>query len=133
MAEFQGKAAPLTQGGFDEVSQQLGGDAASLWSLLTVETKGFGFQSDRRPKILFERHVFHKRTGGKHSAAHPDVSSPTSGGYGAEHEQYERLSKAMQLDRKAALESTSWGLPQIMGFNAVALGYASAEQMVDRF
>lgn len=78
---FLGKAAPLTQQGFNEVLKQIGGDAPSLWALLTVETCGFGFFPDRRPKILFERHIFHKRTKGRHSAAHPDISSSASGGY----------------------------------------------------
>ena len=39
----------------------------------------------------------------------------------------------MKLDRTAALESTSWGLGQIMGFNAVQLGYLGAEAMIASF
>jgi LysM repeat protein len=38
--------------------------------------------------------------------------------------QYKRLSKAYQLDKAAALESTSWGKFQIMGFNYKACNYA---------
>jgi hypothetical protein len=39
----------------------------------------------------------------------------------------------MSLSRQAALESASWGLGQIMGFNASKIGYASVDQMVDSF
>ena len=40
------------------------------------------------------------------------------------------LERAIVLDRKAALESTSWGLGQVMGFNARAAGFADVEAMV---
>lgn len=133
---FTGAAAPLAQGGFDDALAALGAagaDAASLWAVLSVETRGFGFLPDRRPKILFERHIFHKRTQGQFSAAHPDISNRLSGGYVGGAGEYQRLKLAMTLDRRAALESASWGLGQVMGFNASSLGYAGAEDMVQRF
>ena len=80
MAIQAGEAAPLSQTGFDAVLDRLGVDQTALWSLLTVETRGFGFLTDRRPKILFERHIFHKHTGGRFSAGHPNISSPTGKG-----------------------------------------------------
>jgi hypothetical protein len=36
----------------------------------------------------------------------------------------------MALDRTAALESTSWGLFQIMGFNYAAVNLRSVEELV---
>ena len=131
--EFVGLAAPLSQAGFDAVVRQLGSDAASLWALINVETDGFGFLPDRRPKLLFERHQFHKRTGGRFDAANPDISSAVRGGQLSGTAEYARFARALALDRRAALESTSWGLGQIMGFNATRLGYASAEAMVTQF
>lgn len=131
--EFRGTAEPLTQAGFDTAVSALGAESASLWSVVTVETGGFGFLPDRRPKILFERHIFHERTGGKFSAQHPDISNRDPEGYIGGAAEYERLSRAMALNRVAALESVSWGLPQIMGFNAKACGYDSAEDMITRF
>lgn len=131
--EFLGTAEPLTKAGFDAARGTLQAESASLWSVLKVETNGFGFLPDRRPKILFERHIFHKRTEGKFSAAHRDISNADSGGYSGGAAEYDRLARAMKLDRGAALESVSWGLPQIMGFNAKSIGYASTEDMIDRF
>lgn len=132
MTAFQGGAAPLSSAGFEQARQSLDADAESLWALIAVETCGFGFLSDRRPKILFERHVFHRRTGGRH-AAHADISAPAAGGYLGGGDEYARLERAMQLDRQAALDSASWGLGQIMGYHATGLGYPDTEAMVARF
>lgn len=130
---FLGKAAVLTKQGFHQVLERLQVDEASLWALLTVETRGFGYLPDRRPKILYERHIFHKRTNGRFSAANPDISSKDGGGYLGGAAEYARLDRAIKLDRRAALDSTSWGLGQIMGFNALQLGYLGAEAMVESF
>jgi hypothetical protein len=130
---FLGLAEPLTAEGIDHAVAELACDAASLWALLSVETRGFGFLPDRRPVILFERHVFHKRTGGRFSASHPEISSPTTGGYQGGALEYGRLALAMQLDRRAALESASWGLGQVMGFNAASVQFRDVDEMIDRF
>lgn len=131
--DFRGRAEPLSKAGFDAAISALEAESASLWSVLMVETRGFGYLPDKRPKILFERHVFHKRTGGTFGGAHPDISAEKRGGYEGGAAEYGRLARAMALNRQAALESASWGLPQIMGFNAKSAGYDSAEDMVKRF
>ncbi len=61
----------------------------------------------------------------------PDISNPAPGGYGqGGAAQYDRLERAQLLDRGAALRSASWGIGQVMGFNAASAGYASVEEMV---
>jgi len=132
MAAFTGAGKPLSEAGLAKAAGDIGVGLPALWAVMTVETRGCGFLPDRRPRILFERHVFHRRTGGKYAARAPEVSQPTAGGYGAAGaQQYERLQTAIGLDRQAALESCSWGLGQVMGFNARDAGYASAEAMVE--
>ena len=107
-------------------------DALRMWAVLGVETSGCGFRPDRRPKILFERHVFSRETDGRWDRSHPELSNSTPGGYsGGGPDQYLRLQKAMALDRRAALRSESWGVGQVMGFNAVNDGFADVEKMVD--
>jgi hypothetical protein len=129
--DFKGRALPLDLDGINAATELLQVGIAELVAVGTVETKGFGFLADRRPLILFERHIFSKRTGGKFDASHPDISNPKPGGYGAAGAaQYDRLARALPLDRDAALCSASWGLGQIMGFNAQTAGFANAEQMV---
>lgn len=128
--DFVGTAAPLSAQGFAEVIDLLGVDAAAIWAILSVETGGCGFLADRRPVILFERHVFHRRTNGIHDASHPSISATEPGGYLGGTREYDRLAEAISLDRRAALESTSWGIAQIMGFNAALAGFPSAEEMI---
>jgi hypothetical protein len=128
---FQGLAEPLSQDGLTRVVNLLGVKPAALWALVAVETSGCGFLPDRRPKILFERHVFHKETNGKFDRTAPDLSNSIAGEYGARGaNQYERLSRAIDLERVAALRSTSWGLGQVMGFNAMQAGFTDIEAMV---
>ncbi|HUC66178.1 MAG TPA: N-acetylmuramidase family protein, partial [Stellaceae bacterium] len=130
MVEFVGPGLPLTQRGVDAATTSLGVEPAALWAVLAVETSGCGFLSDRRPKILFERHVFSRLTAHRYDADDPDVSQPTAGGYGPGGAyQYGRLMAAIQLDRAAALQSASWGLGQIMGENHDACRFAGVEEM----
>jgi len=78
-----------------------------------------------------ERHIFHRQTGGHFDAGAPDLSNSTAGGYGhSGAPQYDRLTRAIALDERAALMSTSWGLVQIMGFNAGAAGFSDPASMV---
>ena len=130
MAEFIGSSLPLSESGLDAVTKLLNTGAAEVWSVVTVETKGFGFLPDRRPMILFERHIFHKQTGGKFGATNPGISSSKPGGYSGGAGEYPRLLEAVALDRTAALNSASWGLGQVMGFNSKLAGYASVDAMV---
>lgn len=130
---FSGAGAPLTQAGLDSVAGTVGCDLPSLWAVLTVETKGFGFLPlTRQPKILFERHVFYRLTGGAHGN-NGDISSSKPGGYLGGAAEYERLAAAARLNQDAAIESTSWGLGQIMGYHAKRLKYASALDMAQAF
>jgi peptidoglycan hydrolase-like protein with peptidoglycan-binding domain len=129
---FVGAAHPLRADGLTAAAAHAGVDPAVLWSVVTVETSGCGFLPDRRPGILFERHIFSTRTGRRFDTAHPGISG-SPGGYGpAGAHQYERLEKAIACDRRAALESASWGLGQVMGFNAGPAGYRDAEDMVSQ-
>jgi hypothetical protein len=133
MAEFTGTGAPLSREGLAEASDSLGVGLPELWAVLAVETRGCGFLPDRRPKILFERHVFHRRTSGRFGGQAPDLSAVDTGGYGEDGApQYGRLARAIMLDRKAALESASWGISQVMGFNFGLVGFTNVEEMVSK-
>ena len=128
-----GMAAALTAMELDPVA-----DLPVLWSVLTVESRGFGFQADRRPKVLFERHIFHKETGGRFAAVAPDLSAPSGGGYIGGAPEYDRIGRALALLKAAgvssepALRSASGGLGPVLGLNSVAAGFASAADMVAR-
>jgi hypothetical protein len=140
--EFIGKRQPLTAAGLDGALDYLGlqpAEAAVIWAVVEVETagvtQGCGFRRDGRPQILFERHVFRRETQGRFDAQGPHLSGP-QGGYGNLASQYPRLEEALALCDAAglgaepALRSASWGLGQIMGFNAHPAGFDSAAAMV---
>ena len=128
---FPCTALPLSSAGFQSSVDSLGVDAATLWAMLSVETLGRGFLPDRRPQILFERHVFHGLTGGQFDQTDPDISNPQPGGYGPPGTaQYPRLTRAVVLDQDAALKSASWGLGQVMGENYRIAGFADVGSMV---
>ncbi len=71
-------------------------------------------------------------TGGRFDQSHPGISTSSwvrnYGAAGAH--QYDRLAKAIALDRRAALESASWGMFQIMGGNFAACGFADVDAFV---
>ncbi len=134
MVEFSSSGTPLNRDDMSAALDLIGADEAALWAVLSVETSGSGFLSDRRPKILFERHYFHRLTAGRYDSNYPQISARTAGGYGlAGAHQYERLELALTLDQSAALQSASWGLGQIMGSHFEKLGYESPTAMVETF
>lgn len=131
MTDFVGAASALSQNGFSAATAVNEIESAALWAVLSVETSGCGFLPDKRPKILFERHIFSRLTNGQYDADDPDVSAPTPGGYGpGGAHQYLRLQAAMLLNREAALQSASWGLGQIMGENHATAGFPDVDTMV---
>ena len=128
---FEGNGLALTSPGCEMAASVLGVGLAELWAVMRVETRGWGFLGDRRPQILFERHVFHRLTDGNFRAVAPLVSNSKAGGYLGGPREYDRLSLALALDAKAALCSTSWGIGQVMGYHAESLGFDNVEQMVE--
>ena len=127
---FQSQGRPLSDEGMDQVCSTLSVSKAEVWTVLSVETSGFGFLQDRRPQILFERHIFHRLTQGRHDSGNADISNAKAGGYVGGLGEYTRLEKAMSLDREAALKSASWGIAQVMGFNYAVAGFDSIDAMV---
>lgn len=131
MTEFKSAATPLTSACLEACASSLAIGLPEIWTVLMVETRGWGFLKDRRPAILYERHVFHARTKGRFSTSgNEELSSQQPGGYRGGNAEYDRLARAIQLDRREALKSTSWGIGQIMGFHAEVLGYGTVEQFV---
>ena len=123
---FPGTA--LSAADIDVTASRLQVSAAHVWAVLLVETSGSGFDQRRRPRILYERHWFSRLTDERFDQDHA-ISNPARGGYD-DGTQYERLSLAFDLAPQAALESCSWGLGQVMGFNHEKVGFSTVEDMV---
>jgi N-acetylmuramidase/Putative peptidoglycan binding domain len=128
IASFRGLALGLTSTGLARACSDLGVHAPEIWTILAVETSGCGFLADRRPQMLYERHIFHRLTEGRYDDG--DISDPKPGGYGPRGpQQYDRLAEAILKDRSSALQSASWGIGQIMGANYRLAGFDDVEQM----
>ncbi len=128
-----GAGGLLTDEDYRRAATALGCEAAAIRAVAEVECGGrTGFLPDGRPRILFESRVFSKLTGGRHDAAHPDISTPRwirnyVGGAG----EHDRLGRAMQLDREAALKAASWGKFQILGLNHSRVGSKTVDEFVE--
>lgn len=134
VSDFRGEGRAITVADIEIASAELNVEVEALWAVKVVESGSWGsFLKDGRPPILFERHIFHRRTNGRFSSEHGDVSNASPGGYGkGGASQYTRLEKAMKLDRAAALEAASYGAFQLLGQNWKWLGYSSVEDLVSR-
>jgi hypothetical protein len=128
---FVGRTLALDSSGLNNVAAALKVAPPKIWAVLHVETAQCGFLPDRRPSLLFERHIFHKLTNGAFDRSHPNISNPVAGGYGAPGaNQYTRLSAAMALNSDAALQSTSWGIGQVLGEYFQLAGFSDVQSMV---
>lgn len=116
---------------FQRAAAVIGCDVAAIRAVCAVEAPRGGFLPDGQPTILFERHQFSKRTGGKFDASNPSISNPKRGGYVGGAGEHLRLQQAAALDRDAALKSASWGKFQIMGFNYAACGFPSLQSFIN--
>lgn len=116
-----------------EIAVKLGCDSATILAVADVESNGRHDLPDGRPQILFEAHWFSKLTKGRYDASYPSISSPVWNRalYRGGAAEWPRLEAAMRLDRDAALQSASWGLFQIMGFNYKACGFDSVTDFVE--
>lgn len=128
--KFYGAGTPLSGDGVERVCEILRVSPPEVWAVLAVESEGFGFLPDRRPRMLFERHVFRQLTRGRFDREYPDLSNRRRGGYSGAAGEYLRLERAMGLQHDAALESASWGIAQVMGFNHRAAGFPTVGAMV---
>ena len=129
----------ITNDQIKAVAKGLGVEYAALKAVMSVETRGSGFNKDGTPVILYERHKFYEGlikinwvTKAKEwSRTYPDLCNPTPGGYGKESEQHPKLERATKLNREVALESCSWGLGQVMGYHWKSLGYPLLEAFIN--
>lgn len=103
-----------------------------LLAFIEVESGGRGFD-DKTGKLMiqFESHIFSKATGIPRSTSNQykwdenkvDVQS----------KEWEAFNEAFKINPEEAMKATSWGLPQIMGFNHKQAGYTSVGAMLDDF
>jgi hypothetical protein len=96
---FYGSATKLSQNDYVNGGNMLGVQDIDIETVTIVETGGLsGFTSDKRPRILFEAHLFSRFTNHKYDASHPDISSFSWNRKlysNSSIKEYDRLQKAM--------------------------------------
>ena len=123
------------------VANDLNIEPAALKAVIDVEAAGEGFDKQGRPTILFEPHVFWDELGKIHyytkraelAKKHKGMLSPKwdKSLYRVGGSSHDKLKIASDLHWEAAHKSASWGLGQIMGFNAQKIGYATLKDFID--
>lgn len=136
---FVGEARPSTLADIEEIAAEIGVPTAAFRAVIQVEAGGKGYDKSKRPKALFERHHFYKHLKNKpekleaairEGLAYKDWGeAPYPKGSDAV---YAEIERACEIDVEAALLSTSWGLPQIMGSNFKLAGCSSVEELVEQ-
>lgn len=124
----------LTDADFERAADALDCDVAAIKAVCEVEAPRGGFLDDGvTPVILFEAHHFSRLTGHQYDATHAAISSRTWNRtlYAGGMREHRRLADAAALNRDAALQSASWGKPQIMGFNWALTGAKSLQAFIN--
>lgn len=119
-------------------ARSLNVEPEALLAVAEVESGGQAFalvNGRREPLIRFEGHYFDQRLNEEKRAAarQAGLASPVAGAVANPPTQAERwtmLRRAAAIDARAAHESVSWGLGQVMGAHWARLGYASVDALV---
>lgn len=132
---FKGRAKRLDDLDLPKIGRSIGVGEDEIRAVLEVESRGSGYDAQGRPRILFEPHVFYRLLKGaqRASAVAAGLAYARWGAQPYPRDSYPRLHRAMAINRAAALKACSWGLPQLMGENFKAGGFASVEAMVAAF
>ncbi len=126
VAAFTNKcAAAVNDDDIGALATRLGCSTRQIRAVAKVESGGGGFDNSGRPKILFERHYFHRLTQGKWSVA--PFSNRIGGGYSEG--SWDKLTAAACKDADAAFSSISVGKFQVMGAHWSVLKYPSPIEM----
>lgn len=144
-------AAPEVRRYLDELARNQGVEPAALRAVIRVESGGKPYGPDGKLLLRFEPHVFARLTAqkklGKRKLSKAEVAAhgaivlnpgmktidkprQRTGGQAGE---YETLARASAIDPELALQASSFGLPQVMGFNHAALGFPGARAMFEAF
>lgn len=132
---FKGAARPLNEIELPILAHRLNVDEDTIRAVLDVEAGGRSFDSEGRPAMLFEPHVFYSLLSGdlRQRAVEAGLAYPRWGERPYPKESYTSLRAAREIDETAALKSASWGSTQILGKNYEIIGYQTVQAMVDDF
>ena len=127
-----GDARKLVASDFSDAARQLECETAAVRAVAEVESGGrTGFDAAKRPKILFEIHLFRSNTNRRFDRSHPHLSAPYSSPRRRQSyrkDQWQVIREAFALDPAAAVKSASWGMFQVLGSNYRICGWTTVRQ-----
>lgn len=134
---FSGPARPITAKDVAEQAKFYKIELAALRAVMAVESRNSGYDSKKRPIILFEPHVFYRNLSGwqRDQAVRQGLAykswgqRPYPSGSDA---QYARLAAAIKINEEAAYRSISVGMGQVLGENFKIAGCDSAREMFEQ-
>ena len=116
-----GLAKPMPPGAFETAAKLIGCEVAAIRAIWEVEAASRGFLRDGSLIRRFE----------PHHIPGSDLTWRDSLKIGPANRE-KMMIESFRASPSATLRATSWGAPQIMGFNAAAAGYPNAFDMVSR-
>lgn len=123
----------ITKEAFAEAAAILGCEAIEIKVVFDVEAAGNAFDRSHRVVRRFEPHQFPDACW-EEIGFNPGGKTPWRASLRLNTATREAMfEKALLIDMEAAYQATSWGAPQIMGFNHAAAGYGNAAEMVEAF
>jgi len=130
--------APETRAALIDVARAFDLDPAALAAVASIESNLVAhamIDGRAEPLIRFEGHYFDRRLSGaaQAEARAAGLASPTAGAIRNPPSQAARwsmLARARAIDARAADESTSWGMGQVMGAYWAWLGFGSVQALV---
>lgn len=119
-----------TPAAFAAAAEIIGCSEAAIRAVFAVEAGGRFFNADGSLVSRFEPHHFPRDLWGE-VGFNPGTERPWRASLRlSDRKRRAMFARATDLDPEAAADATSWGAPQIMGFNAEWAGYDSALDMV---
>lgn len=134
---FIGRAKRLDDIDLPKLGALLGVGEDEIHAIIDVEARTNGFDSRKRPAMLFEPHIFYRLLSEtpnlQAKAVRAGVAYKSQGMRKYPGDSYPVLETAMQIHLEKALLSASWGIGQTMGFNHQLCGYASVREMIGAY
>ena len=129
---FQGAANCIDSLDIPRLAHRIGVGEDEIHAFAEVEAANSGFDSQGRPRMLFEPHVFYRnlRAGERDQAVTQGLAYKKWRPGSYPRDSYPRLAEALTINQSAALKAASWGRLQVLGENYAMCGYVSPEQMV---
>ena len=129
---WKGAAVPLTAADYANTAAALNVSVPVIKAVFEVESSGRSFRSDGSVERRFEPHHFPKASWGALGFKPAKGEAPWRASLKVKFAAREAMfAKAYSIDPESAMAATSWGGPQIMGFNAAASGFPTARAMVE--